>query len=99
MPLWIAVGSIFEYFLNLGKRSYPFLQKQSFRLCVGLLMAVAGLGLLLEAGAAVWYLSETAAWIFAGSILIALLFVALFQTALARWWYGPTGPEAKDTSI
>ncbi len=96
MPLWIAVGAVFEYFLNLGKRSYPFLQKQSFRVCIALLMLVAGLGLLLEAGAAIWYLSVTAAWIFAGSVVVAVLSVALFQAVLANWWYGPNGPDAKD---
>ena len=98
MPLWIAAGAIYEYFLNLGKQSYPFLQSKPFRVCCGLLMIPAALGLLIEAGAAFWYLSEIAAWTFAGSTVLASVIVIFFRAALAGWWYGQAGPASKSKS-
>ena len=95
MPLWIAAGTIFEYFLNLGKQSYPFLQSTRFQIFIGSLMVPAALGLLLETWAAVWYLSEIAAWAFGGSVVLASLIVVSFRAALASWWYGQKGPGSK----
>ncbi len=96
MPLWIAIGTVVECFVFLGKQSYPFMASPAFRNALGGAFFVAGVALLTEIGASVWYLSETAAWALACSIAVSFIVVAIFWEVLARWWYRPGGPGTKE---
>lgn len=96
MPLWIAIGSIYECFVYLGKRSYPFFRRKLFRIAVGVTIAVAGLGLLTEVGAVAAYLSEIALWSYITSVTASAVLGAALWEVLARWWYESDGPGAKE---
>jgi hypothetical protein len=98
IPLWIAVGSIHEFFIALGKRSYPFLRKKGLQNAVGGVMFFAGCALFTAVGGAVWYLSQVAFWAFLATIFSSLAMIACFQWAIARWWYSENGPQPNDAS-
>jgi hypothetical protein len=98
MPIWIAVGVIYEFFIFLGKASYPFLRKEAFQRSMGFFLLVAGVSLLIEIGSVAYYLSERSLWLFIGSIVGSLALVLAVWEVLARWWYGPQGPGSKEDS-
>jgi hypothetical protein len=96
MPLWIVVGSIYEMFILLGKDSYPYLRSERFRNSIGGVVFLAGLSLVIEIGAAAWYLSEIACAVFAGSLILSATVFGVYMNSLAKWWYSSAGPESSE---
>lgn len=96
LPVWLLIGAIYEYYIFLGKQSYPHLRTKFFAALVGLSFSVAGLGMVGATGGIIWFLVPEAAYAFGVSALVAFLLGSIFQVQLARWWFCEGGPGSKD---
>lgn len=94
IPLWIAVGGLYEMFLNLGKQSYPYLRTKAYQNTAGLLMLTAGFALVTAVGAAIWHLSFLAFVGFCCASVLAIVSQFVFAHLFANWWYSSKGPGA-----
>lgn len=93
LPLWLLLGSIYEYYIFLGKESYPHLRTRLSLGFVGTTASIAGLGIVLGTGGVIYFLMPLAAYIFAGVGFMAVIFGVVFHMFLMRWWFSNTGPE------
>lgn len=96
LPIWLLIGAIYEYYIFLGKQSYPHLRTKFFSGLVGIAFTVAGLGMVGATGGIIWFLIPEAAYAFAASSLVAFFLGAFFQVHLARWWFREGGPGTKE---
>ncbi len=93
LPIWLLLGGIYEFYIFLGKQSYPHLRTKFSVNLIGLITLMAGLGSVGATGGVIWFLIPEAAWVFGAVALVATLVGAMFNLVLARWWYGADGPE------
>lgn len=93
LPLWLLLGIIYEYYIFLGKESYPHLRTKLTRRFVLTTASIAGVGIVLGIGGVIYFLMPEAAYIFVGVGFIAVVLGWVFQTLLMRWWFSNDGPE------
>jgi hypothetical protein len=97
MPLWVAVGSCYEYYILLGQKSYL-----HFHVAANYLSGIsiiAGISLLTAIGGAIYYIVPDAIYAFATVGVLALVITLAFANHIAHWWYGALGPEPDDADI
>lgn len=90
IPLWIMLGSIYELYVFLGRRSYKHLKQESTQAAIGLALLVAGLSLMAAIGGLMYHLSPDIALAFGISAFLALIGYTLFISRLGAWWYSPS---------
>ena len=86
LPAWLLIGSVFEYYIFLGKQSYGHLRGEFAVALTSALYAVAGLGMFVATGGIAWYLVPDAAYAFAVSAFCAVVLGLAFHAHLAGWW-------------
>ena len=86
LPAWLLIGSIYEYYIFLGKQSYGHLRTRFLIALSSGLLLVAGLGMLATTGGIIWFLIPEAAYAFGVSVLLAVVLGIVFQWHLAGWW-------------
>lgn len=96
LPLWLLLGGIYEFYIFLGKESYPHYRKKSTLNFLGVILLFAGLGMVVSIGFILWFLLPEATYIFGAASLISLVLGGLFHFLLQRWWFGPEGPEPEE---
>lgn len=96
LPLWLLLGGIYEFYIFLGKESYPHFRKKSTLNFLGAILFFAGLGMVVSIGSIFWFILPEAMYIFGAASLISLVLGGLFHTFLQRWWFGPDGPEPEE---
>lgn len=96
LPLWLLLGAIYEFYIFLGKESYPHFRKKSTLNFLGVILLLAGSGMVTSIGCILWFLLPEATYIFGAASLISLVLGGLFHTFLQRWWFGPDGPEPEE---
>jgi len=96
LPLWLLLGAIYEFYIFLGKESYPHFRKKSTLNFLGVILLLAGSGMVTSIGCILWFLLPEATYIFGTASLISLVLGGLFHTFLQRWWFGPDGPEPEE---
>jgi len=78
LPAWLMLGAIFEYYIFLGKESYPHLRTNSVNRFLQLWMFVGGAGTFGATLGTIWFLMPEAAYAFLalsfGGVVAALLF-------------------------
>lgn len=97
LPIWLLIGGVYEYYIFLGKQSYPHMRTKLFTRFVGVNFSVAGLGTLGATGGIVWQELPKAIYAFGASALIALILIMAFQNHMAHWWFRDGGPGAKES--
>lgn len=96
MPLWVAIGIIYEFYISLGKRSYPHFRSELVQKLLAVVIFLAGVALLTSIGGVIWYLSKYGVIAFVASMVISCFVAFGFMFAVARWWYGSSGPGGKE---
>lgn len=97
LPFWLLIGAIYEYYIFLGKQSYPHLRTKFVSSLVNFCFLIAGFGMIGATSGIVWFLLPEAAYAFGVSTLIAFSLGVIFQAQLARWWFLDGGPDTKDS--
>lgn len=92
MPIWVALGFIYELYISLGKRSYPHIRREGVKQFLGFLQFAGGIALVSVIGAVLWHLAEDAAYVFAAVAVVILVLFYGFAGFMAYWWYGGSGP-------
>ena len=96
LPLWIATGTIYEFFMTLGERSHAFMRRKALQTLVTAIMLPAILALFASVGGMIWHLSHVAFGIFVLMTCVAIIYVLAFQHVLGIWWYREGGPGANE---
>ena len=96
LPLWLSLGATYEFYIFLGKQSYPHLRTKFAKSFFGLIMFVAGIALVVAIGGIFWYLLPDAVWVYAVTSVLCVALVAVFNVLLARWWFGVGGPGSTE---
>lgn len=96
LPIWLLIGAVYEYYIFLGKQSYPHLRTRFFMILVALTSAIASLGMVGMIVGIIWFLIPEAAYAFGLSALVAFVLGSAFQVHLARWWFRAGGPGMSD---
>jgi hypothetical protein len=99
LPFWLLIGTIYEYYIFLGKLSYLHLRTKFLIGLVGFSFVVASLGIAIATGGVIWFLLPEAAYAFSASGLIAFALGGIFQAHLARWWFREAGSSEKDDDV
>ncbi len=99
MPLWLAVGGCYEYYIFLGAKSYSHFRNGKGYEFLGAIASIAGVSLLITIGSALYYLVPEAVYVFAAGIGIGFVVMLGFHAHIARWWYGSAGPGEHDVDI
>jgi len=92
LPAWLLLGTIFEYYIFLGKESYAHLRTRFLGTLIAVCMSIGGGGTYGVALATIWFLFPEAAYTFMAFSLAAAVSAVVFQWHLAEWWYGDHGP-------
>jgi hypothetical protein len=95
LPIWLLLGTMYEYYIYLGPGSYahlasPFILRLSLRA-----FAAAGLGLVATSACIIWYLAPGAALVFIGMSLACCVVAARFHFDLAQWWFSQGGARCR----
>lgn len=96
LPMWLLVGGIYEFYIFLGKRSYPHLRSPFAARFVLAVATIAGVGSVGATGGVIYFLMPIAAWAFAAAGVAAIILGGVHQVFLARWWFAPSGPGGKE---
>lgn len=96
LPLWFLSGLIFECYLVLGEQSHEHLRSLFARGIVGAVWFLAITPVGTAVGGVIYFLNPEALWLFAGSVVVALLIYLGFSLHIASWWYGSNGPGSTE---
>ncbi len=96
LPAWLLIGSVFEYYIFLGKQSYRHLRSKFVIALTSTLYVVAGVGMFAATGGIAWYLAPEAAYAFAFSAFCAVVLGLAFHAHLAGWWDREVVSKGKD---
>lgn len=94
IPLWIAVGTMYELYLNLGKQSYPHIRTMPAQVIIAFVMLPACFAILSCVGAVLWHLSMFAFVAFSAVVIVAFAATLIFAYQMANWWFSKDGPNA-----
>lgn len=86
IPPWIALGTLYEFYIILGAKSYPHLRGTFSKKLISLIAIVGGFSMLVMVGAVLYFLALNALVYFAISVLLSLMALVIFQSHLAKWW-------------
>lgn len=95
LPLWLLLGSIYEFYIFLGKESYLHYRKDGTLSFFHAILVVAGLGMAISVGGIIYSLMPAAAYVFGAVALVSIILGDLFKAVLQRWWFGFDGPGSK----
>lgn len=96
LPLWMLLGGIYEYYIFLGKESYPHFRKKSTLNFVGAVLFFAGLGMITSLGCMLWFLMPESTYIFGAACLISIVIFIAFHASIQSWWFSSEGPEPEE---
>lgn len=97
LPIWLLLGTIYEYYIYLGVRSYEHLTSPFMLRLSAWALAAAGLGLVLTSACIIWYLAPGAAALFIAMAFACCVVAVRFHFDLARWWFSEEGPGGRST--
>ena len=84
MPMWVALGWVFEYYILVGKKSYPHYKSTSGQAIFGIAYLIAGLSMLVSICSIMYQLDSTALWLFGVGVFVALTISINFHKSLAN---------------
>lgn len=92
MPVMFAIASIYESYILLGVRSYPFLRSRSVILTIGNLVVLGTIATLVCIGSLLWMLSPYATGSFVCAAITVKVVIRRFVARFSEWWYDEKGP-------
>lgn len=92
MPAWFVMGTMFESFIMLGKRSYPFLRTRSSMFILLNTMMFAAISTFVSLSCLLWILTPYATIAFITVTVLAHLVSFRFSALQSAWWYEEGGP-------
>lgn len=84
--LWFGLSGIFEFYIILGRRSFPHYRLESTQALIGAVFVFAGIALVVAFGAVLYQMNSDLVWYLAGSAIFSIAVVAYFAHSLGRWW-------------
>jgi hypothetical protein len=88
MPIWLGLGSLFEYYIMLGPKSYAHKRTGFANALLSSLMLLGGLSLVASISLLLYHSLPIAAYSFLATIAAILIASALFHGHLASWYFG-----------
>jgi len=84
IPGFFALGGIYEAYIFAGKKSYGHFKGNFSQELTTIMFFLSGLSLLTSLVSIIFYLSEVAAFVFGGSLVISLVVAFIFNHHLER---------------
>jgi hypothetical protein len=99
MPLVFAVASIYESFILLGAKSYPFLRTRSAMWVITNLTVLGTGSVIVCVGSLLWILTPYAAGSFLLGAIAVKTVIRRFINEFSEWWYAETGPGDEEPNF
>lgn len=90
LTMWLCTGTILEYYILVGPKSYAHLRTQTGKSFLGGSSILSGLALIASIAMFLFHLLPIAAYIFGAAIFFAFAVSIAFHNALAVWYFRDT---------
>lgn len=98
LPSWLLIGSIFENYVFVGRKSFPHFRTRFARHFLGAFLLIAGFSIFSAVGGIVYYLSIEACLIFVIMSVTCFFLMSVYQSHLGEWWASKNGKENSEES-
>ena len=95
ITVWLFIGSILEYFIFIGPKSYQYYQSDKFKRFFGLCFTIGGISLLTTIGGLLIHMENYLIWFFVAGTVMGWIMISLFVVGLSNAIFDSETKEAK----
>jgi hypothetical protein len=95
LPTWFGLAGVFEYYILIGPRSYPYYRRVVAETYLPALFLLGGAGLLAAIGGILYQLQKVALYAFLVSVGTTIFVTLIHHAGLANALFSSSSPESK----